>query len=389
MKKNILFVVDEREMGGVSVVLTDLIHFLNKNVFNIDVLVLHDRGEMLSNLPNHVTVYFGTSYFDTIDYTIGEVIKMYSLKKLWRKARIVFDLKTKRVKKRILKERKKIIKKNYDVEIAFKDGYTAIFTACGDTPKKIHWLHCDYTDNNPNKKYTQLFQEILSNFNSIVGVGDNVVKSFNETYQLDIKTEAIPIAIDTQRIFALSKCKPTVPLNGDKLNIVVLGRAHPIKGYERMIDVFDKLNRENLMEQVEVHVFGDGPLFTQVVELIKTKNLLGKVMMEGTITNPYAEIKNYDCLLLPSYSESFGIVISEAFILGVPVLATKTSASEMTIVGGVNGWVCENSELGLYASLKMLINSPKEINKCKHNLESFQYNNNEILKQIEEILLNN
>lgn len=389
MKKNILFVVDEREMGGVSVVLTDVIHFLNKDLFNIDILVLHDRGEMLSNLPEHVTMYFGTPYFDTIDYTIGEVIKMHSIKKLWRKTRVVFDLKTGRVKKRIQKERKKIIQKNYDVEIAFKDGYTAIFTACGDTPEKVHWLHCDYKTNNPNLKYPQLFEELLPKFDYIIGVATNVANSFNETYHLDTKAEVIPVAMDTQRILSLSKSKPMVMLNKDKLNIVVVGRAHPVKGYERMIEVFDKLNQEKRMNNVEIHVFGDGPLFTQIKELIHARNLSDKVRMEGTISNPYAEVKNYDFLLLPSYSEAFGTVISEAHILGVPVLATQTAASEMSIKDGINGWMCENSEEGLYDSLKELLHSPQEISKCKHNLKTFQYDNSKILKRIEDILLSN
>lgn len=388
MKKNLLFVVDEREMGGVSIVLTDLIHFLNKDLFHIDILVLHNRGNMLDNLPEDVNMYFGTKYFDTIDYTIGEVIKMHSLVKLFRKARVVFDLKTGRVKKRIVKERKKIIQKNYDVEIAFKDGYTAIFSACANTPKKIHYLHCDYATNNPNIKYAKLFQEILAKFDYIIGVATNVAKSFNETYHLATKAQVIPIAMDTQRILKLAQEEAIVPIKPNKLNIIVVGRAHPVKGYERMIQVFDKLNNENLMEQVEVHVFGDGPLYTKMVELIHTKNLASKVIMEGNVKNPYAEMKQYDFLLLPSYSEAFGTVISEAHILKVPVLATQTAASEMSIQNGYDGWICANSEEGLYNTLKKLITTSQEINNCKHNLKTFKYDNSKIIHEIERIFKN-
>ncbi|MFV0380804.1 MAG: glycosyltransferase [Breznakia sp.] len=386
MKKKVLFVVDEREMGGVSVVLNDLLHFLNKEILDIDVLVLHNRGNMLSELADDIHMFFGTSYFDTVDYHISEVLKMYNLQKLYRKLRIVFDLKTKRVKKRIVKERKKIIKKNYDVEIAFKDGYSAIFTACGDTVKKIHWLHCDYASNNPNEKYAKLFADLLPRFDHIVGVSTNVAKSFNETYHLKQKAEVIPIAMDTKRILALSKAESKVSLNKQKLNIVVVGRAHPVKGYERMVAVFDKLQQAKLMENVEVHVFGDGPLFADIVELIKAKKLTDKIVMEGNTENPYAEIKMYDVLLLPSYSEAFGTVISEAFIVGVPVLGTRTAASEMSIRQNQNGWICENSESGLYQALKKLIHAPQEIKHCKQHLQSFQYDNYKILKRIEEML---
>lgn len=54
MKRSVLFVVDEREMGGVSVVLNDLIHLLNRELFQIDVLILHNKGSMLNKLPEDV-----------------------------------------------------------------------------------------------------------------------------------------------------------------------------------------------------------------------------------------------------------------------------------------------------------------------------------------------
>lgn len=54
MKKELLFVVDEREMGGVSVVLNDLVHLLNPSKYDIDILVLHDKGHMLEDLPDNV-----------------------------------------------------------------------------------------------------------------------------------------------------------------------------------------------------------------------------------------------------------------------------------------------------------------------------------------------
>ena len=108
--------------------------------------------------------------------------------------------------------------------------------------------------------------------------------------------------------------------------------------------------------------------------------------MEGRVQNPYAELKNFDFLLLPSYSEAFGTVISEAFILGVPVLSTHTSASELSIIQNKNGWSCENSEAGIYQSLKELILKPEAISECKKNLQSYQYKNQDILKKITEIL---
>lgn len=383
MKKRLLFVVDEREMGGVSVVLKDLIHFLDKEKFEIDLLVLHDKGMMLSDLGKDIRLLFGTSYFEAIDYTIGEVLKKGDLELIWKKFQIVFDLKTGNIERSIKRERKKILNKEYDVEIAFKDGFTALFTAYGNTFKKIHWLHCAYGTNNPNAKYENLFKKILPRFDRIIGVATNVVKEFNEIYHLEQKTEVIPIAMDSERIIAMGKKdKGKVVLSKENFNIAVVGRAHPVKGYERLLEVLRKLNQEKYLQNIQIHIFGDGPLFDVLCDKINKYDLQNKVFMEGATANPYAELKNFDILLLPSYSEAFGTVISEAFILGIPVLATRTSASEMSVKDDENGWICENNEEGLFYGLKNLIENPENVEKVKMNLKNYHYDNDYILDRI-------
>lgn len=386
MKKRLLFVVDEREMGGVSVVLKDLIHFLDKEKFEIDLLVLHDKGMMLSDLGKDIRLLFGTSYFEAIDYTIGEVLKKGDLELIWKKFQIVFDLKTGNIERSIKRERKKILNKEYDVEIAFKDGFTALFTAYGNTSKKIHWLHCAYGTNNPNAKYENLFKKILPRFDRIIGVATNVVKEFNEIYHLEQKTEVIPIAMDSERIIAMGKKdKGKVVLSKENFNIAVVGRAHPVKGYERLLEVLRKLNQEKYLQNIQIHIFGDGPLFDVLCDKINKYDLQNKVFMEGATANPYAELKNFDILLLPSYSEAFGTVISEAFILGIPVLATRTSASEMSVKDDENGWICENNEEGLFYGLKNLIENPENVEKVKMNLKNYHYDNDYILDRINAI----
>ena len=149
MKRNILFVVDEKRMGGVSVLLEDMMNMINISKYNIDILVLHNNGEMLENLDKKINIIYGTPYFEAVDYSIKEVLKSRNLKLIYRKLKLIFDMKTGHIEKVIKKERKKILKKKYDVEIAFKDGFTALFTTFGDSIKKVHWLQYEYKKINP------------------------------------------------------------------------------------------------------------------------------------------------------------------------------------------------------------------------------------------------
>ena len=59
MKKNILFVVDERKMGGVSVLFEDMMTLLDITNYNIDLLILHNNGDSLQNLPKSINVIYG------------------------------------------------------------------------------------------------------------------------------------------------------------------------------------------------------------------------------------------------------------------------------------------------------------------------------------------
>ena len=91
-------------------------------------------------------------------------------------------------------------------------------------------------------------------------------------------------------------------------------------------------------------------------------------------------------LILPSLYEAFGLVASEALILEVPVLATKTAATEKIISNNINGLVTENSEEGLYNRMKELLMNFDKIKEFKNNLKDYSYDIDEEIKKIKNIL---
>ena len=383
--KKILFVVDENKTGGVSILLEDMLKTINLKNKRIDVLVLHDSGDRLKKLPKEVNVIYGSKYFDVIDLTIGEVIKTKNIMKLIKKIILVFDMKTGLIKKKIKRERKKILKGKYDIEIAFKDGFTAIFTAFGNSGKKIHWLHYNYKDFNPNAKYNKLFNNILSCFDNIIAVSENVMNDFNKLYHLEDKTNVIHNLIDIKKIMNNSKEEIK---KGKKLNIISVGRLHAIKGYDQLIDAVYKLNEENLTQKLNIKIYGDGPEKESLQNKILNYNLENVITLEGGTINPYALMKNADLFIMPSKFESFGLVAIESLILGTPVIATNTGIVDKVITNNFNGIIVENSIEGLYNGLKDILINNKKIDLLKENAKSFDYTdqNNDILDKLEQLL---
>lgn len=385
MKKNILFVVDEKRMGGVSTLLEDILNNIKLDKYNIDILVLHNNGDCLTNIPKNVNIIYGTKYFSSIDLTYKEVIKSLSMSKIYYKIKVVLDMKTGLIKKRIQKERNKILNKKYDTEIAFKDGFTALFTIYGNSKRKIHWLHYEYKSVNPNARYDKLFREILPKFDQIIAVSEGVKKAFNNVYHID-NVKVIENYVDTDKIINKSK-EDGLKLNDNDINFISVGRLHEMKGYNRLIKIIGELKEQTLLpNNFKLRIYGDGPLQAELTELVKVNKLENYVLMMGRTRNPYKEIKNADMFVLSSLYEPFGLVIVEAMTLKVPVIACKNAATDKLIDNSVNGLIVENNDEALKEGLLYLINNPNIIKKFKKNLSNYKYDNVEILKSIEREL---
>lgn len=385
MKKSLLIVVDEKKMGGVSILLEDMIKLGVFNNFDTDILVLHNNGTRLKNISDSVNVIYGTSYFDGVDLTIKEALKSKNIKLIFSKVRLVFEMKTGLIKSRIKKERKRILNKQYDIEIAFKDGFTALFTIFGDSIAKIHWLHYEYGNCNPNQKYDKLFKQIIPKFDKIIAVSEGVKNAFLKLYSVDNVT-VIPNIINSEKIITSSKEKPITKYISDKINMILVGRIHEVKGYDRFLRVLSKLKEENLTNKLNINILGGGPEFENIVNLNNELKL--NINFFGQIDNPYKEINNSDLFILPSKFEAFGLVVLESMILHVPVLATKTAAVESLIKDGYNGLIADNSEEGLYNCLKYLIQNRDKIQEFKENLADYNYSSsntiNNIINTLEE-----
>ena len=159
-----------------------------------------------------------------------------------------------------------------------------------------------------------------------------------------------------------------------------------MKGYDRLIDSFSMLKKENLLNDVKLRIYGNGPEYVNLKQQINDLKLNDNIMLMGQVLNPYKYIKNNDLFVLSSVYEPFGLVIVEALSLQVPVLATANSATSKLIADNKTGLIVENSIDGLYEGLKKIINNKEIVIEYKNNLKDYSYDNSELVKQIEKIL---
>ena len=73
-------------------------------------------------------------------------------------------------------------------------------------------------------------------------------------------------------------------------------------------------------------------------------------------------------------------------VLGVPVFALRNANTDKLIKHNDNGYIVDNDDNALYDGLIYLLKNEGIIEKFKDNLINYSYDNNSIIKSIENLL---
>lgn len=391
--KKILFVVDERKMGGVSILLENILNNLDITKYDIDILVLHNNGDRLENIDKNINIIYGPKAFNIIDQDLKSLLKKFKLGLAIKKIYMSYMLKTGKIEQFIKRQRKNMGLAIYDVEIAFKAGFCSAFVAYGNAKRKINWIHEDYSTYNRTKRYEKTFKKIFNLFNKHITVSEDARKSFCKIYGNEDKTFVIENYIDTNVILEKANSEITVndiAIDESKLNLVTLGRFCPEKGFERIIKAIYTLKQELDITNVHVYVIGYGEykekLLSEIIRLNLTESI--DIIETDKITySPYALMKECDMFVLSSLSESFGMVRVEALTLGLPVITTDVAYTQ-ELMQDKYGVVVENSDQGIYNGIKQVITNSEFVEKLKERVKHYSYENKnkEILGKITKLL---
>ncbi len=382
MKKNILFVVDNLKLGGVTKVLTNLLKKLDYSKYNIDLLVLHYYKDMQVKLPTNVTILKGSKKFSLIDENIGVLLKEKNIKKLLKKCLLVFQIKTGIIKNRIINDRNIHINKQYDIEVAFNDGFTYFYTAYGNSRKKIAWMHSDVLVKDYSSRYYKKIKNALSLMDINVAVSDKVAEAYQIRYGIK-NIETILNVMDTDEIIEKSNLHENIPFDKKQLNFLSVGRLDYSKNYDMLLRVSKRLIDDGY--NFKVYIVGDGDQRNQLEKSIIDLQMKEHFILLGRKDNPYPYIKNSDVFLLSSRYEGLPTVIVEALILHIPCISTEVSGIHQ-ILSEAYGIITKNNENDFYYNLKNILNNPEKIKIMKNNLLNYKYDNDSIIKQIEKIL---
>ena len=387
--RKVLFVVDEKKLGGVSIVLENLLNNLDLTNLKVDVLILHNNGTALTNLNKNVRLIYGTKAFDIVDQDFKSLLKTGHIIKAIRKSRLSYKMKTNNMKSFILAQRKKMGLGCYDVEIAFKSGFCSFFVAYSNAKKKINWVHEDYETYNKTKRYKETFKKVFNMFDKHIVVSQKAAKSFNDIYHMEYKTYVIENYID-ENLLKEQALKASIKLDNSKINVVSLGRFCYEKGFDRLVEALGILRDKLGILNVKVNILGYGELERALKQQVVTDGLSDIVEIYNTTNlehSPYSFIKESDVFVMASRSESFGMTRIESLILGTPVITTNVANSDKLIQSDY-GIIVENTTEGIAYGIEALITNKELLNALKENVKNYSYSaeNNKIIHQVQELL---
>ncbi|MGX7689275.1 glycosyltransferase family 4 protein [Flectobacillus roseus] len=146
-----------------------------------------------------------------------------------------------------------------------------------------------------------------------------------------------------------------------KRNLIFVGRLIPFKNLSSLLHAFGEI-KSQFSKDWGLIILGDGEERANLENLVNEKNIENVSFFPGV---GWMEVPNYlalaDILVLPSYSEPWGLVVNEAMACGMPVIVSENCGCAADIVkDGVNGFTF----------------NPYDINRLKEILVSVMDNGN-------------
>lgn len=369
----LLIVNNNMKVGGVQKSLCNLLWELERQGEHDVTLLLFDAvGDYMEQLPPSIRCITTDSLFRYLAVSQKETRGWDALKRgalagicriFGRDAAI-----------KLMLWSQKTLPEEYDCAIAFlhNGGKRTFIGGVQDfvlhkvnAKRKITFLHDDYIKCGANHP---LNNRIMAQFDVIAACSDGCRGVFESVVpELAYKSMTVRNCNNIPEIRALAEVDPVV-YDTSRIHVVCAARFSPRKGIDRAIVATSEMLKQQI--PVTLHILGSGPMEQSLKAMVEEMGLQEQVLFHGEQPNPYRYMKNADLFLLTSYHEAAPMVIDEAYILGLPMLTTRTNSSDEMITARDCGWVCENNQQDLNRMLLEILQNPTILKEKKEKLRS-------------------
>ena len=378
MKKNILFILNDLNMGGAETSLITFLQEFDYSKYNVSLQLLKKEGFLMKKLPSEVHLLTAPESIALFEKPFFQLVKDFKIKliiaRLVYKFWSIFENNRSIIDQKLWKSLARTIPKNknkYDVAFSFLENRPNFYCIDKvDATIKIGSIRNDYKKMGMSVKYDKPY---FDKFNLIIVnsiANEMSLKEIFPEYSYKIKILQNIFSVENINLLANEHIK----LQKADLTIVTVGRLFPEKNYSLAIDSL-KLLRNKGIDAVW-YVLGEGNQRTQLEKQIDTNGVSNYFFLLGHINNPYPYIFIADIYVHTSKYEGKSRAIEEAKILHKPIVVTDFPSVTEQITHNKTGLIVESNPDAMLKGILTIYNN-KEISKnLVHNLSQIEWKTN-------------
>ena len=398
--KKILIVIHDMRIGGAQKSLLSLLQSLDAagkcGAYDIHVLPLNPTGEFLSQIPAGVTVDMSDNTLRWLGQHMSRELltKHFSLRGLigeglWLLRKLLKGFpKGLNLAQRVWHSWRGIIpvrRDAYDVAIAYMDGAPAYYVMDKvQADKKVIWLHSDYQKQGYDPAFDARFYRECD---AAVTVSAECLETLRRAHPEQADKLHVLENISSYALVKARSGEDTAPEFDDAqgMKLLSVGRLHPQKGMDIAVEAARCLKEQGV--SFRWLIVGEGTERPALEKKIAEYCLGNQLFLLGSRLNPYAYMAKCDILIQPSRIEGKSIVLDEAKMLCVPIVATRYPTVGDAIRHGENGWVVDmNGEAVAEGILRMRQDEALRAEIIR-NLENAPMGNDALLTKYSETML--
>lgn len=312
----ILFFIETLQAGGAEKVLQNLVNSMDHDRFAVTVAtpwpedrsVLHDRVAYQSLYP---TKNILTRNLYRLEAQLGTAVRR--------------------------------IRGDFDIEVAYLEcGPTKIMAASKGRAKKIAWVHCDLSKKSDDPAaFARTCAPWYRKFDHVVCVSGNVRESFCALFP-DAPVSSVLYNVNDE-VEILEKADAFTPERSGVPTLCAVGRLTRQKGFDQLIRACADMRDLPFRLQI----IGEGEDRPMLENLIAGTGLSDRISLLGWQSNPYPYMKAADIIVCSSIYEGLSTAVTEALILGKPVVTTPCTGMDELLGDSEHGLITDDLRAGL------------------------------------------
>jgi glycosyltransferase involved in cell wall biosynthesis len=376
--KKLLFVISQLYKGGAETALVNLLNTLDYTGYEVDLIILNQEpaGDGLS-LINRINK----------SVNICDAYKEYQSIKLKDRIRAKLQYSMNQKGAYWFTALDFVKGKTYDWAFFWGEWCVPSFVAYHvSAKKKAAWIHSDIAKASFfNCEQYFYFDDCFDHY---IFVSKNSMDSALSKFPF-LKGKEVLVYNISDASFIREKSKEIVkdynrPEN--KPVLITCANIREEKNHFRQIEVMAELKRRGIaLQWINIGSTVEKVRVRGLKDKCKEENLEEDFLILGSKENPYKYMRQADMVAVLSDHESWSMVITEAKILGVPVIATRTSGALEQLEHGETGILTDFDVFDIADKIEDYLINRNKLNHIRQNLNEFD-NTNEIISSFYSLL---